>query len=128
MSNIMINPWSLLLSFALVLIAMAISQKEKLGLTKEIFWSVFRMVVQLVIVGYLLTAVFQIDSFWLTLASIVIMVVNAAWNASRRANGLNNAFEYSLIALFLGVTITLSILVLSGAILSYPRRSFPSME
>lgn len=125
MSNTMINPWSLFLSFALVLIAMAISQKEKLGLTKEIFWAVFRMGVQLVIVGYLLTAVFQIDSFWLTLASIVIMVVNAAWNASRRANGLPNAFKYSLIALFLGVTVTLSILVFSGAIAFVPSQVIP---
>lgn len=125
MSNTMISPWSLVISFALVLIAMAISQKEKLGLTKEIFWSIFRMIVQLVIVGYLLTSIFEVDSFWVTLASIIIMVANAAWNASRRANGLPNAFKYSLIALFLSVSITLSILVLSGAIAFVPSQVIP---
>lgn len=125
MQELMISPWSIAISFLLVIIAMGISHKEKLGLTGEIFWSVFRMIIQLLIVGYILTLIFDVDSVWLTLASIVIMVINAAWNASQRANGLNHAFKYSLLSLSISVVVTLTILVFSGAIDFVPSEVIP---
>ena len=51
MKSLAVSDLSLILSFALVLVSVAISWKEKLGLTKDIFYSVGRAIVQLVIVG-----------------------------------------------------------------------------
>ena len=50
MSQLSVNNLSLALAFALVLVAVYISNREKLGLTKDIFYSISRAIVQLVIV------------------------------------------------------------------------------
>ncbi|WP_161943516.1 ABC transporter permease, partial [Streptococcus suis] len=52
--NVSVDNLSLALVFGLVLVAISISQKEKLGLTKDIFMAVVRTVLQLIFVGYIL--------------------------------------------------------------------------
>ena len=54
MKNVTVSNLSLVLAFALVLVSIAISAKEKLGLTKDILISVIRAIVQLIIIGYVL--------------------------------------------------------------------------
>src|SRR5699024_12557354 len=97
------TPTTLAFSFILVIIAVLISYKEKLGLEKDILWSMLRMVVQLVIIGYVLTYIFQIDSIILTAIIMIIMIVNAAYNAGKRANMISKAFKISLIAIIGGI-------------------------
>ena len=69
MKNVMVSNLSLVLAFALVLVSIAISAKEKLGLTKDILTSVFRAIIQLVIIGFVLKFIFHIDQLWLTIVS-----------------------------------------------------------
>ena len=66
MNQLAVNNLSLLLAFALVLIAVGISYKEKLNLSKDIFFSIVRAIIQLVIVGYLLKYIFQVNNNLLT--------------------------------------------------------------
>jgi ABC-type iron transport system FetAB permease component len=47
---------SLALALMLVVVAILISHKEKLALEKDILWSVGRAIIQLIIVGYVLTS------------------------------------------------------------------------
>jgi putative ABC transport system permease protein len=54
MNQLAVNDLSLVLAFALVLIAVVISSKEKLNLSKDILLSIIRAIIQLLIVGYLL--------------------------------------------------------------------------
>ena len=54
MKNVVVSNWSLVLAFALVLVSIGISAKEKLGLTKDILISVIRAIIQLVVIGYVL--------------------------------------------------------------------------
>ncbi len=58
MTSVSVDNLSLALVFGLVLVALAISQKEKLDLTKDILWAVARTVVQLFLVGYVLHFIF----------------------------------------------------------------------
>lgn len=67
----------------LVVVALIISTKEKLGFTKDIIISVIRAVIQLVAVGYLLKYVFQVNNLILTLIMVLVIVSNAAFNAKR---------------------------------------------
>lgn len=69
MKNVMVSNLSLVLAFALVLVSIAISAKEKLGLTKDILTSVFRAIIQLVIIGFVLKFIFHVDQLWLTIVS-----------------------------------------------------------
>lgn len=82
-SELTVSPLSLVFSFVLVLFAISISYKEKLGLEKDILWAMLRMVVQLIIIGYVLTYIFQIDSIIVTAVIMIFMIINAAYNAVR---------------------------------------------
>lgn len=118
MNNIetMMSPISLILSFSLVLIALAIAFKEDLGIEKEMLYAVIRMVIQLIIVGFVLEYIFQLESRLVTILIIVFMCFNAAYNASKRGEGIPHAFRTSIIAIALGASVSLTILVVTGAI------------
>lgn len=72
MSQHNITDSSLLLSLMLVVIALIISQKEKLGMSKDIIWSVCRAIVQLVIMGYVLKSIFDLNNHWLTILMVLL--------------------------------------------------------
>jgi len=116
---------SLLLSLMLVVIALLISQKEKLGMSKDIIWSVCRAIVQLVIVGYVLKSIFDLNNRWLTILMVLFICVNAALNARKRSRNIDNALMISFLAITSGTALTLTILVLSGAIEFIPMQVIP---
>ena len=116
---------SLALAMMLVVVAILISHKEKLALEKDILWSVCRAVVQLIIVGYVLKYIFGVNHSILTLLMVLFICVNAALNARKRSKRIGNAFWISLAAIGVGTGLTLTILVLSGAIAFVPMQVIP---
>ena len=96
--DLAVNNLSLFLSAMLVVVALIISTKEKLGFTKDIIISVIRAVIQLVAVGYLLKYVFQVNNLILTLIMVLVIVSNAAFNAKKRSQQLQKGFLISFIA------------------------------
>lgn len=72
---------------------------------------VVRAVVQLTIVGYVLTYIIRVNRAWLTLLMVAVIIFNAAWNARGRANGLPHAFAISLLAIFVATGVTIALLV-----------------
>ncbi|MEJ5112325.1 iron efflux ABC transporter permease subunit FetB [Erwinia billingiae] len=116
---------SLGLALILVLIALLVSKKEKLGLEKDIVWSIARAIVQLIIVGYVLKYIFDLNNRWLTILMVLFICVNAALNARKRSRNIGNAFLLSFIAITVSTTLTLVILVLSGSIEFMPMQVIP---
>jgi len=116
---------SLALALMLVVIALLVSGKERLGLEKDIIWSVVRAIVQLVIVGYVLKYIFDINNQWLTVLMVLFICVNAALNAKKRSRAIDRGFLISFIAISSGTTLTLTILLLSGAIEFMPMQVIP---
>lgn len=116
---------SLGLALILVLIALLVSKKEKLGLEKDIFWSIARAIVQLIIVGYVLKYIFDLNNRWLTVLMVMFICINAALNARKRSRNIGNAFMLSFIAITVSTTLTLVILVLSGSIEFMPMQVIP---
>lgn len=125
MSEHNITDQSLLMALALVAIALLISGKEKLGLEKDIIWSVTRAIIQLIIVGYVLKYIFNIDHALLTLLMVLFICVNAAYNAKKRSKSLSHAFVISLIAIVTGTALTLAVLIGSGSITFTPMQVIP---
>ncbi|MEN4979396.1 iron export ABC transporter permease subunit FetB [Erwinia billingiae] len=116
---------SLGLALILVLIALLVSKKEKLGLEKDIVWSIARAIVQLIIVGYVLKYIFDLNNRSLTVLMVLFICVNAALNARKRSRNIGNAFMLSFIAITVSTTLTLVILVLSGSIEFMPMQVIP---
>ncbi|CCG86552.1 iron efflux ABC transporter permease subunit FetB [Erwinia piriflorinigrans] len=120
-----ISNQSLGMALALVLIALLLSNRERLGLEKDIVWSVLRAIVQLVIVGYVLKSVFDLDNRWLTLLMVLFICVNAALNAKKRSQAIDKGFLIAFIAITLGTILTLIILLLTGSIAFIPMQVIP---
>jgi len=125
MNNVDVFYLSLFLALSLVLVALIISSKEKLGLTKDIIASVLRTIVQLTVVGYLLYYIFDVDNIFLTLAMVLIIVYNASRQADKRNPNHKKRFHQSFLAIFLATGLTLTVLILSGAIQFLPSQIIP---
>lgn len=125
MKQLAVSNLSLLSAFALVIIAVIISSKEKLNLSKDIFFSILRAIIQLVLVGYLLKYIFQVNNNLLTMGMSLFIVLNAAWNAYKRDPADNKKYIHSLVAIFISTYVTLGVLILSGAIKFIPSQIVP---
>ena len=75
---------SIVFAFVLVLIPIFLSIGYKLGLLKEILISVVRMSFQLILVGFLLTVLFEKDNFILTSLWLLVMVIFAVCSITRK--------------------------------------------
>lgn len=125
MSQLSVNAASLLFSLSLVLVALAIAYKEHLGLEKDIIYSIVRAVIQLIVVGFLLKYIFNVNQIFLTLSCVLIIYFNAAWNAAGRMKGLPGAFLLSFLAIFSSTTLTLCVLLITGSLRFIPSQVIP---
>lgn len=121
--GIAVNNQSLFYVALLVLIALFIAWREKLGLDRDMIIAVIRAVIQLVIVGYVLRYIIQLDQLWVTLIIATLIIFNASYNAMKRS--ALKSFKISLAAIGIGTIITLSGLILAGAIKLVPFQIIP---
>lgn len=116
---------SLIITSVLILIPIWISYKEHLGLGKEIITSILRAIIQLIIVGYILDIIFGLENPIFTLVLVLVMIVNAALNTKKRGEDIKDVFKISFISMITGTSITMSVLVISGAIRFVPNEVIP---
>lgn len=120
-----ISTSSLLIASSLVVISIIFSYYQKLKLEKEIIVGAVRAVVQLVAVGYVLEYIFGLKSPVFTTLLILFMIFNASLNSGKRGKNIKNAAVISFISITAGTVITLSVLVLSRAIIYEPYQIIP---
>jgi putative ABC transport system permease protein len=116
---------SLAIASTLIIIPIFISYKEHLALEKEIIISVLRAVIQLAIVGYVLDIIFGLENPIFTILLVLIMLINAAINTKNRGEGIRNVVKISFVSMFLGTSVTMVVLVLSGALKFVPNEIIP---
>lgn len=121
----MITTSSLLISSSLVLISILFSYAQNLKLEKETIIGVVRAIVQLTIVGYLLNYIFGLKNPMFTTLLLLFMTFNAAYNASKRGKVIRNGTLISFVSIGGGTIITLTVLLLSGAIKYEPYQIIP---
>lgn len=83
-SIIPISNLQLAFTVLLVLITGGISSFLRLGLLRPLIWGTIRTFVQLTLVGYALTYIFKINSFWLVVVIVTLMCFIASKTAARR--------------------------------------------
>lgn len=74
----------LLIALGLILVAMVVSRRAKLGLEKDLAWGAFRAAAQLLAIGYVLLLLFRNESPWWVLSALSGMILVAAWTSARR--------------------------------------------
>ncbi|MEO8106418.1 MAG: iron export ABC transporter permease subunit FetB [Actinomycetes bacterium] len=112
-------------SATLVLIAIAISWRERLGLGREVGIAAVRAVLQLAAVGALLLIVFDKGRLPAAFGWLAIMVVIAGTVAGRRASGIPQARSHAWWGIGVAVVATMGVLLLLGVIETTPRVVIP---
>lgn len=107
-----------LLSLILVVISILISRFWKIPVAKDMALGSVRAFVQLIAVGYALDFIFDMQSPWLILAAILIMITVGAQAASSRIKKMKGGFVITLSSMLLGSLITIG-LMLAFKIISF---------
>jgi putative ABC transport system permease protein len=117
--------WQVVASLALVALAAAISFWQGADLERDIAVATARSFVQLTLVGYAITLIFEADTIWLVLALLAVMILFGAITARHRAAKVPGSFRPLLIALALAGTTTLGLVVALGIFEPTPRYLVP---
>ena len=97
MSVIPLEPLDLALASILVLANAGLSLALNLGLEKRLLIAAVRMVIQLVLVGYVLTTLFALVSpFWTALAAVVMVAFAGREVMARQEKGFPGLWAYGL--------------------------------
>ncbi|HDD6653520.1 TPA: iron export ABC transporter permease subunit FetB [Staphylococcus aureus] len=105
------------LTALLLVIPIIISYKEGLHIIKDLIVATLRAVVQLIILGFLLHYIFKINDKWLLILCVLVIIINASWNAISRASPvMHHVFWISFLAIFIGTALPLAGTVATGAI------------
>lgn len=84
MTPILLHTTDLALASLLIVAGAALSMAMSLNLHRTLLWAAVRMVVQLLLVGLILRAVFALSSPWITLLVVMAMIAAAAREAGSR--------------------------------------------
>jgi putative ABC transport system permease protein len=123
--SIHVELWQVGASLALVAIAAAISRWQEADLERDIGIATVRSIVQLTLIGYAIKLIFDVDSIWLVLALLAVMVLFGALTARSRAKSVPDAFWPLLISLAIAAASTLGLVVALGIFEPTPRYLVP---
>ncbi|WP_349407804.1 ABC transporter permease [Pseudalkalibacillus sp. SCS-8] len=120
-----ISNLSLMFIIVFVIIPVSLSYLFSLGLTKPVLWSSFRGIVQLFIIGYVLTFLFDLPSWQGIGLWVGVMIVVATLNASQKGEGIPyvKVVVFSIIALI--EIVIISLWLLFGYIPFSPEKVIP---
>lgn len=119
------NTYALLLTLIFVAFAIFLSKWQRLGIEKDILIGTVRAAVQLIAVGYVLHAIFQLQSWTLIILMITVMITVATLNARKKANGLPGITWRIALAITSTEILTMGLLVNLQIIEATPRYIIP---
>ncbi len=105
-----------LIALSLVLLSIVVSRYWKIPVQKDMALGSVRAFVQLVAVGYALKYIFALDSVWVVLLVIMVMILVGAQAASGRVTGIRRGFVITSVAMTMGSLLTLGAMLLLGVI------------
>lgn len=85
MGAIDISTAGMIASFVLVIIPLLVSHYFKLKMEKDTIWSIFRMSIQLLFVGFFLEYIFALNNVLLNLGWLSLMIMAAVFSAIKRS-------------------------------------------
>ncbi|MBU0982269.1 MAG: iron export ABC transporter permease subunit FetB [candidate division Zixibacteria bacterium] len=114
-----------LLSSALMVLALVLTFFWKIPVQKDIALGSVRAFVQLVAVGYALKYIFDLESPWLILLAMLVMLSVGAYTAAGKAKDVKNAFGITLISMLFGSAVTLGLMLALGIVTFEARYVIP---
>ncbi|PHS29885.1 MAG: iron export ABC transporter permease subunit FetB [Alkaliphilus sp.] len=116
---------TLLMTSILIFVALGISKSQKIHLEKEMVIGIIRAIVQLSLIGLVLTYIFEIDNRIVTTVILMLMVYNASRVATKRGKNKEELKKVAFFSIFAGTAIPMSVLIITGAIEYVPSQVIP---
>lgn len=104
------------LSVVLIFVAVGLSYYYRLGIGKELSFTSVRVFLQLIAMGYVLKYILQTEHPLIVLLILSGMVLFGAYTASSREKAIESSFSISFVSIFLGVMLTIGIILAAGII------------
>lgn len=117
--------WGLALCYALVLVVMGLSIRERYGIEREVFWSSLRAAAQLVVMGYAIHLIFRVEGVWFSLVVLTAMALYGGRVSAARGRGVPDAGRVAGAAVVSASAFTVGTLVLLGIIRAEPQYVLP---
>ncbi len=114
-----------LLALVLVAVAVGVGRWRGLSVAKDMAFGSIRAVIQLVAVGYALQFIFDLESIWLIVLAMLIMLTVGARAASGRVKSLKGSFAVAVAAMFVGSSLTLGTMLVLDIITFEARYVIP---
>lgn len=100
---------NLLLAFIPAVAVIGILYRWSLGFRTALY-GMSRMLVQLLLIGYVLAYIFEVERAWIVLAVLAVMVCAASWISLRTVPGSRaRLYKHSLISILVGGGLTLAL-------------------
>lgn len=109
----------------LIAIAVGVSRIKHLPVIGDMLVGSVRAFIQLIAVGYALQFIFDLESTWLILAAMAVMIVVGAHAAAGRVKKLKGAFAITVTSITIGSAFTLATMVLTDIITLQARFAIP---
>jgi putative ABC transport system permease protein len=119
------SAWALGITLIFIIITMAVSIWQKLGLERDIAIGTIRSAIQLLLVGYVLQFVFHTDHPALILLIVAIMITVATFNASQKSSGLHGIRVRIAISITVTEALIMGLLIGLDIIEAAPRYIVP---
>lgn len=110
------TPYHVLITVVLLAATFAISRWLKLGIETDLGFGIGRSFLQLIVAGYVLEGLFRVESLWLVLVVLLVMVMLGAHTSSRRSSMSKGVFLRAAVAIGLPGFVSLGILLAVGII------------
>lgn len=110
---------NLLLALVPVVVVLFVLWKWNEGIRTSI-WAMLRMLMQLILVGYVLTYIFESESAWMVVGVLAVMLFSSSWIALRTLGDQRNELLWkALVAIVVGGLFVL-LLITQGVLLLDP--------
>ncbi|SMD36335.1 putative ABC transport system permease protein [Reichenbachiella faecimaris] len=110
---------NLLVAFVPVVAVLFVLWKWQQGIHTSL-WAVVRMVIQLVMVGYVLTYIFESDNAWIVIGVLAVMLFSSSWIALRTlSDRRSELLMKALVAIVVGGVLVL-LLISQGVLMLDP--------
>ncbi|PSR29771.1 putative ABC transport system permease protein [Sulfobacillus thermosulfidooxidans DSM 9293] len=123
--HLALAPGKLILLLVLIAMGMIISRVRRYGLERDLLEGTIRTFGQLFLVGLVLNVIFQANHWYWTFLMLLLMILIASQNASRRGRGIPRIFWWTTLAIASGTILTLALLLVLTIIQSTPRYVIP---
>ncbi|XP_042505772.1 protein ALUMINUM SENSITIVE 3-like [Macadamia integrifolia] len=114
-----------LVALTVVLMAVALLYVQKLGLGKEMVYSITRAFLQLSVIGFVLQFVFKQKNGWWIFGAYLFMVSVASYTAGQRAKHVPNGKYIAGASILTGTSVTMFLLLVLNLFPFTPRYIIP---